>query len=81
MLRITRLLRKKGQSPDELSEYDSDVGCLTHYMVVHKGLKSLTISTQFLYVRVLYYVGLVAREQKAATLKLTEALTSLKLGL
>ena len=83
MLRITRVLRKKGQSPDKLSEYDSDVGCLTHYMVVHKpeGLKSLTISTQFLYVRVLYYVGLVAREQKAATLKLTEALTSLKLGL
>ena len=23
--------------------------CLTHYMVVHKGLKSLTISTRFLY--------------------------------
>ena len=53
MLRITRVLRKKKrQTPDELSVYD--VGCLTHYMVVHKGLKSSTIPTRFLYV---LYVG------------------------
>ena len=26
-----------------------DVNCLTHYMVVRKGLKSLTISIRFLY--------------------------------
>jgi hypothetical protein len=48
MLRITRILRIKRQSPDELSVVPRyDEGCLTYYMVVHKGLKSLTISTRF----------------------------------
>ena len=31
-----------------------DVGCLTHYMVVHKWLKSSTISTRFLFVLPVY---------------------------
>ena len=49
---ITRILRKKRQSPNELSVIPRyNVGCSTHYMVLHfGGMKSPTISTRFLYV-------------------------------
>ena len=58
MLRITRTLRKKRQSQDEMSGVlRYDVGCLTHYMVDQKGLKRLTISTWFLYVSGQFRIG------------------------
>ena len=40
---------KERQSPNELSVVSRyDVNCLTHYMVAHKSMKRLTISTRFL---------------------------------
>ena len=49
MLRIARILyKKKDTSPDELSVVPRfEVGCLS-FNLVHKGLKSLIVSTAFL---------------------------------
>ena len=42
--------KKKTQSPDELNDVNVSCSSLTHYMVVHNSMKSLTISTRLLYV-------------------------------